>query len=70
MLDLSPADAVPLSVTAFQKAELTFQPYQVLVDAGRLPARFGEGGEVRHAIKRALSGHERHDGGLDGSAQA
>ena len=52
------------------EAQPVSQPRQVLVDAGRLPAGVGEYGAVGDAVERALVCHERHDGGLDASAQA
>ena len=64
------AEAVAVVHDVQGEAELPGKPFDVLVDAGRLPAGVGEDGAVRHPLEGPLSGHERHDRGLDASAEA
>ena len=64
------AETAPVVHDVQGEAKLASEPFQVGVDARRFPLRVGEYGAVGDAVERALACHERHDGGLDASAQA
>ena len=61
-------EASPVVDDVQGEAQPVSEPLDVLVDAGRLPSGVGEDGPVRHAVERALSGHEHLWGcGVTGS---
>ena len=52
-----------------REPDLTCEPVEVFVDAGRLPPRVGEDGAVWDPIECPFARHEGHDRGLHTSAE-